>query len=76
MVIKKLTVSQTFDLIKEYLIKCHELQPLKPSINEFEKRIKMAIKNSIKNKIPPIKIEKTRNKYPRWYYCFKQWNIL
>ena len=60
-VIKKFTESQTFDIIKEYLIKCHELQPLKPSINEFEKRIKMAIEKSIENKIPPIKIEIIRN---------------
>jgi hypothetical protein len=55
-VIKKLTVNQTFDIIKEYILKCHELRPLKPSINEFEKRIKMSIDRSIKNKIPPIKL--------------------
>ena len=69
-VIKKLTANQTFDLTKEYLIKCNELQPLKPSINEFEKRIKIAIEKSIENKIPPIKIENMRNKYPQWYGFF------
>jgi hypothetical protein len=74
-VIKKLTVNQTFDLIKEYLIKCHELQPLKPSINEFEKRIKIAISKSIENKIPPIRIENIRYRYPKWYESFRQLNI-
>ena len=74
-VIKKLTVNETFDMIKEYLIKCHELQPLKPSINEFEKRIKIAIEKSIENKIPSIRIHNMRNKYPQWYDFFIQWNI-
>jgi len=71
-VIKKFTANQTFNLIKEYLIKCHELQPLKPSLNEFEKRIKIAMEN----KIPPIKIENIRNKYPQWCNSFNKWNIL
>ena len=74
-VIKKLTANQTFDLTKEYLIKCNELRPLKPSVNEFEKRIKMAIEKSIDNNIPPIKIENMRNKYPQWY-DFLKINIL
>ena len=74
-VIKKLTVNQTFDLIKEYLIKCHELQPLLPSINEFEKRIKIAIERSVENKIPPIIIENMRNNYPQWYGSFNRLNI-
>ncbi len=75
-VIKRFTTNQTFDLIKEYLIKCHELQSLLPSINEFKKRIKMSIDKSIENKIPPIKIENMRNKYPQWYEVFNQWCIL
>ena len=75
-VIKKLTVNQTFDIIKEYILKCHELRPLKPSINDFEKRIKMSIDRSIENKIPPIKINNIKNKYPQWYDFFNQWNIL
>jgi hypothetical protein len=40
---------------------------LKPSLNEFEKRIKMAIDN----KIPPIKIENIRNKNHQWYNILK-----
>ena len=75
-VVKKFNGNQPFDIIKEYLIKCPELQPLKPSLNDFEKRIRMAIEKSIENKIPPIRIENMRNKYPQWYYCFNQWNIL
>ena len=43
-VIKKFTTDQTFNLIKDYLIKCHELQPLFPSVNEFDRRIHAAIK--------------------------------
>jgi hypothetical protein len=70
-VIKKFTVNQTFNLTKEYIIKCHKVRLLKPSINEFEKRIKIAIDN----KIPPIKIENIQNKYPKWYDFFNQWNI-
>ena len=76
LVIKKLTASQTFDLIKKYLIKCHEVQPLKPSIHEFEKWIKIIIEKSIDNRIPPIKIHNIRNKYPQWYDFFNQCNIL
>ena len=75
-VIKKMTLNETFNLTKEYLIRCHELQSLNPSLNEFEKRIKIAIEKSIENKIPPIKIENIRNKYPQWYYHLNQWNIL
>ena len=71
-VIKKMTVNETFNLTKEYLIRCHELQSLNPSLNEFEKRIKIAIEN----KIPPIRIENIQNKYPQWYDFFNQWNIL
>ena len=56
-VIKNFTANSTFDIIKKYIIKCHELQPLKPSVNEFEKRIHSAIEKSIDNKIPPIRIE-------------------
>lgn len=74
--IKKLSANQTFELINEYLIKCHELQPLKPSINDFEMRIKIAIRNSIDNNIPPIKSKNIRNKYNQWYYLFTQLNIL
>ena len=75
-VIKKLTANQTCNLTKEYLIKCNKLQPLQPSVNEFEKRIKIAIEKSMENKIPPIKSENIRNKYPQWYDCFNKWNIL
>ena len=71
-VIKKFSANQSFDLIKQYLIKCHKLQPLLPSVNEFEKRVKFAIGKSIDNKIPPIKIENIRNKYPQWYNSFNQ----
>ena len=75
-VIKKLTANQTFDVVKEYLIICHQLKPLKPSINEFEERIKIAIEKSIGIKILPIKIDNMRNKYPKWYGSFNQWNII
>ena len=75
-IIKKFDVNQTFNLTKEYLIKCHELQCLKPSVNEFEKRINIAIEKSINNKIPPIKIQNIQNKYPQWHYYLNQWNIL
>ena len=75
-VIKKFSASQTFDLNKEYFITCHKLQPLNPSINEFENRIKMAIEKSIDNKIPPIKIQNMRNKYPQWYNFFKNLQIV
>jgi hypothetical protein len=74
-VIKKLTANQTFDLTKEYIIRCHELQPLKPSVYSFKNRIKIAIEKSIKNKIPPIKIKNMRNKYPQWYNFYDQLNI-
>jgi hypothetical protein len=49
---------------------------LKPSINEFEKRIKIAIEKSIENKIPPIRIENMRKKYHQWYNNVKAWQIL
>jgi hypothetical protein len=75
LVIKKFCVDQKFDLTKEYFIKCHELKPLTPSVSKFEKSIKRAIEKSIVNKIPPIKIENMRNKYPHWFYFFNQWNI-
>ena len=75
-VIKKFSVNQTFDIIKEYLIKCHELQPLRQSINEFEERIQISIEKSIDNEIPPIRIENIKNKYRPWYYFFNQVNIL
>jgi hypothetical protein len=63
-------------LTEDYLIKCHQLKPLNPSIDELENRIKIAIEKSVDNKIPPIKIENIRNKYPQWYDFFNQWNIL
>ena len=71
-VIKKFSANQSFDLIKQYLIKCHKLQPLLPSVNEFERRVKFAIGKSKENKIPPIKIENIRNRYPKWYNSFNQ----
>jgi hypothetical protein len=71
-VIKKFTPNQTFDLIKEYLIKCNELKPLNPSIKEFEKRIKIAIEKSIDSRIPPIRIKNLRNKYLQWYDFLKK----
>jgi Primase X len=59
--IKKISYSDTHDIIKEWLNKCDQVKQLD---SDFNYRIKYTIENSIRNNFKPIKLEtlKDRNK--------------
>jgi hypothetical protein len=49
---------------------------LKASIEYFDNKLKAAINNSTRNRIPPILQDNIEKKYPDWYRHFKKQNIL
>jgi hypothetical protein len=65
-VIKHMSPEQAYDIIKEWLIKCDNIEKLNPSFGYFDNRIKAAINNSIHSRIPPILVENIENRYPDW----------
>jgi hypothetical protein len=55
---------KAYSTIKRRALKCNTLRALEPSINNFlDHRIKAAINKSIKNSIPPIRVETIMKKY-------------
>ncbi|MGD1837092.1 MAG: DNA primase noncatalytic subunit PriX [Nitrososphaeraceae archaeon] len=73
--IKNQKSDDTTNIIKNWLIKCNSLKSLHPSMNYFDNRIKLAIKKSINNKIPPIMTKTIQNKYIEWYNILRKSEI-
>jgi hypothetical protein len=75
-VITHLSFDDTYLVIKDWLMKCNSLTILKPSVDYFDNKVKIAIYRSMSNGIPPIRRENMQRKYPGWYDDFKVWSIL
>jgi hypothetical protein len=74
-VIKHMSAEQAYDIIKDWIIKCNNIEMLKPSIEYFDNKLKAAIINSIQGRIPPILQENMKKKYPEWYRHLKEYDI-
>ena len=73
--IKRINNNQTFHFTKEYLLKCHEISSLEPSVTYFYNKINFAIQRSFEKEFIPIKIENLKDKYPNWFNFFKAQEI-
>ena len=70
--ILKLSDEESFNRIKEWALKCNNINPLKPSIKDFDTIIKNAIKRAKVTGIKPLKFKDTlqykNKKLYRYYY--------
>ncbi len=71
-----LSFEESYSTIKDWIVKCNNIEMLKPSIEYFDNRIKAAISNSIQKRIPPILQENIKKKYPGWYTRLKEQEML
>jgi hypothetical protein len=74
--IKHLSFEESYSIIKDWVVKCNNIETLKPSIEYFDNKIKAAINNSIQRKIPPILQENIEKKYPVWHEYLKSQKLL
>jgi hypothetical protein len=73
--IKKFNHDESSSTMIDWIMSCNDVMMLHPNIKYFEERVSSAIKNSNRNKIPPIKRENMQKKYPDWYCDFKSWKL-
>jgi len=57
--IQKLSDSDSFDKIKEWLLKCDQVKKLEPSVQHFEDLIRKAVERAKDTGIKPLKFEDT-----------------
>jgi hypothetical protein len=57
--IQKLSDAESFDRIREWVLRCHEVKDLKPSVGYFNQLISIAIKRVRDSEIKPLKFEET-----------------
>jgi hypothetical protein len=74
--VKKSNHDESCSTIIDWILLCNDVMMLHPNIRYFEERVSSAVKNSIMNKILPIKKENMQKKYPDWYFDFKSWKLL
>jgi hypothetical protein len=74
--IRYLSFDQAYSIISDWTMRCNTIRVLEPSLSNFlDYRIKLAIDRSAQNRIPPIKLEAMRKKYPGWYKDFEEWHL-
>jgi hypothetical protein len=73
--VKKFRYSESYSTMMNWIISCNDVMVLHPNIKYFEERVSSAVKNSIMNKILPIKKENMQKKYPDWYGDFESWKL-
>ncbi len=74
--IRYLSFDQACSMISDWTTRCNTITALEPSLSNFlDYRIKLAIDRTTQNRIPPIKIETMRKKYPDWYRDFEEWRL-
>jgi hypothetical protein len=73
--IKKCNHDESLSIMKDWIMSCNNVMILYPNIKYFGERASSAVKNSIMNKILPIKRENMQKKYPDWYCDFKSWKL-
>lgn len=57
--ILKLSDAESFNRIKQWALRCNEVNPLKPSVTDFDNMIKNAIKRAKDTGIKPLKSKGT-----------------
>lgn len=57
--IQNLSDAESYNKIKQWVLKCNEIRRLEPSIEYFEHLIKRSIKRTIGTQIKPLKFEET-----------------
>jgi hypothetical protein len=62
--VKKSNHDESCSTIIDWILLCNDVIMLHPNIRYFEERVSSAVKNSIMNKILPIKKENMQKKYP------------
>jgi hypothetical protein len=71
--VRKLSYSESFKIIKDWLDKCNDLKRL-DNYRNFEYRINYAIKNADKKQIPPMSTITLKENYKDLYFLLFQKN--
>jgi hypothetical protein len=75
-VIRGLSFEESYSIIRDWIVRCNNIEMLKPSIEYFDNKLKAAINNSIQSRIPPILQGNIEKKYPNLYRYLKEQNII
>ncbi|MGA7899110.1 MAG: DNA primase noncatalytic subunit PriX, partial [Nitrososphaeraceae archaeon] len=74
--IQKQSDADSFDRIREWVLKCNEVKELEPSVAHFDELINKSIKRARDTGIKPLKFEETlRYKNQELYYLLRRFKI-
>ncbi len=69
--VKGLDLDQAFEVARDYFMKCNQLNPLSPSVSQFERTVRYHLKYAQSKQSKPQKLETIRERDPQLYELIK-----